>query len=369
MARDSVKRAFTLIELLVVVAIIALLISILLPSLQGAREQGKKAVCLTNLKQIAQASHSYAVDDAREQIIPVHQYKVLSWGYQGFTGPWAWRLALPFVYGGRTSVKPIQADTTITVMTDSDGTNPSAHWKWGAASRPLNRYVYGDMSEGDFKNLPMYRCPSDIGYPEFNPDDWGGLGNVDCHPKSALIPCYDMLGNSYRVNTCGLVWLNQWSQGGTSPQYKGFFSVGAEGHASSAIEYPGRTVLYPEPRFYWWSRQDPGTTPNVEKLLFPGWHKMIMGDNVSYCDGSARLTKVDLLAEWDQKTLDDMNYTPDFDPFYFLRRGRTWQTDCYPSPGALGKVFLPSGQAYSGVGVSQYSGWPFDNYTTNLPPF
>ena len=62
MARLS-RKAFTLIELLVVVAIIALLISILLPSLQGAREQAKKALCLSNMKQVGLGSHSYAVED------------------------------------------------------------------------------------------------------------------------------------------------------------------------------------------------------------------------------------------------------------------------------------------------------------------
>ena len=58
--RSASEDGFTLVELLVVIAIIALLMAVLMPALTKAREQGKRVVCLNNLKQLTLAWMNYA---------------------------------------------------------------------------------------------------------------------------------------------------------------------------------------------------------------------------------------------------------------------------------------------------------------------
>jgi len=62
------RSGFTLIELLVVIAIIAILMAILMPALNRAREQGQRVVCESNLKQLTLAWLMYA-DDNDEKIV------------------------------------------------------------------------------------------------------------------------------------------------------------------------------------------------------------------------------------------------------------------------------------------------------------
>ena len=55
-------KAFTLVELLVVIAIMAILLTLLLPGLASAKRAGRRAACLSNLRQIGLAVHAYAQD-------------------------------------------------------------------------------------------------------------------------------------------------------------------------------------------------------------------------------------------------------------------------------------------------------------------
>src|SRR6476659_3338193 len=67
-ARLVARRAFTLIELLVVIGIIAVLMSIMLPSLARAWEAARRAVCLSNLRQVHAAYSFYALNN-RDKVL------------------------------------------------------------------------------------------------------------------------------------------------------------------------------------------------------------------------------------------------------------------------------------------------------------
>lgn len=365
------RRAFTLIELLVVVAIIALLISILLPSLAGAREQAKRAYCLSNLRAIMQGSQAYASEDRKGLLIPVHKSNVLASAIArvGWNEEWWWRTAGVSIFGGRSAQIPYPENgSTSNAMLDPApgepipaGANPEM---WGAKTRPLNRFVLSELGEGDKKKMETFHCPSDTGMPGFDV-----LTNPLFHDRETSIaseerPFYDLLGNSYRVNPAG-----HFVPPATAPVCA--VSVGPFGHKLSDLTNAGRQVAYSEPLFYMISRQDPGANPEV--LGVRGWHNKALTDNCAYVDGSARSTQGQQLINWPLQLLQQMNYRDPnggMDWRFYLRRGSSWQMDSFPT----GAAFIPRFNANGTMTASWLQSfnaasrghWPFVGHKENL---
>jgi prepilin-type N-terminal cleavage/methylation domain-containing protein/prepilin-type processing-associated H-X9-DG protein len=78
------SRAFTLIELLVVISIISILLALLLPAVQAARESARKATCSNNLRQLGIATYNY---ESQQRCFPLGKYSTYDKRYAGSNYP------------------------------------------------------------------------------------------------------------------------------------------------------------------------------------------------------------------------------------------------------------------------------------------
>src|SRR5438477_1582293 len=143
------KKGFTLIELLVVIAIIAILASLLLPALAKAKEKGKKAACLSNLKQWALADTLY-IDD-NEQAFPATKIPN----------------GTPGTPGDYSEDTPRWLDLTdVEFINNANGTGYGRDAWFNALppyidSKPLWKYALSPSGPQDYKELKsIYQCPT-----------------------------------------------------------------------------------------------------------------------------------------------------------------------------------------------------------------
>lgn len=137
------KRGFTLIELLVVIGIVGLLISLLLPAVQQAREASRRIQCRHNLKEIGLAMHNY--HDVHNGFPPGRMSPSMIWTPGvGYTGCWVGFVS-PLVH-----ILPMIGQGNVYARIDHEQTRIRN-------ASPLctnNNFVR-------FTSLPAFQCPSD----------------------------------------------------------------------------------------------------------------------------------------------------------------------------------------------------------------
>ncbi|MGM0485684.1 MAG: DUF1559 domain-containing protein [Planctomycetota bacterium] len=135
--RRGKSTAFTLVELLVVIAIIGILVALLLPAVQAAREAARRSQCVNNLKQVGLAFHNY--HDVHK-VFPCFVYRN---GQNSF-----WR-----GYSAFSQVLPFIEQQPLYDQMETDSVNFWHNWDGGEVAAVRS------------SEIPSFICPSDESFP------------------------------------------------------------------------------------------------------------------------------------------------------------------------------------------------------------
>jgi prepilin-type N-terminal cleavage/methylation domain-containing protein len=372
--RNGGRKAFTLIELLVVIAIIALLIAILLPSLEAARRQAKQNACLSHIKNIATSSRVYEADDPNGWGIPVHprQFRQCPGLPEDalctepiFVGAYEW--------GGKAGIGGSTREmANFTGLGEPLGSKYGTHAGFGPATRPMNEILY----PGGFKDawaagtgtfdrmqaerdteleLELFQCPADDGPPRgAHCENW-----IENSERSS----FDHFGNSYAANVFMIM-----STGGDDARHMRTNSPYMR--PTSRVPTPARTLYYEENigRWAWAARRElcdgslngldlsPGIDPGPTKTI-RGWHGKDWTFNRAFVDGHAEQQRI-----YREGTEDNEGYAlhyrsevvyPESEGMQtsmacIIIRGDGWQKDTLPADTIYTQLL------YGGMGRPSY---------------
>jgi len=119
--RHGQAMGFTLIELLVVISIIAVVTALLLPSLAGARQQGRATVCLADLRTLGQGLVMYSTQH-RDQFVPGRLPKLDDDNWRALVlGGWKYRPTFLAMMGTNVAIPPFDDPMSSKGLTDRFG--------------------------------------------------------------------------------------------------------------------------------------------------------------------------------------------------------------------------------------------------------
>lgn len=189
------RRGFTLVELLVVIAIIGILVALLLPAIQAAREAARRTQCVNNLKQIGVALHNFH-DTYKRFPVGMTDDDGNNVSFRAYLLPFTEQSTLwdQLVAGG---YEPIAATGQHVGMDGGTcGTFPSMGGENDLQNAPAN--VVGKAI------VPAYVCPSDI-LPQTDDDGFAKANYNGCSGPNMAGTNWNVCGNWKGSNQTGVL--------------------------------------------------------------------------------------------------------------------------------------------------------------------